>query len=361
MLTFKQFSSSTDDIYAKIGTALNAIGKDVNYQVAPAMIKGKPGKNVKAMREYRMQLVDKKNDTSQSLISHLKSELGSSDSVSRLQFNPVSPNSSKFPSYSFEVEGKMIDVVIARGANKGENFEVQTVKNLGDYFHTRNDKDFARLVQQMNEANPEFASVEITKVKQRTGSTKKEGVAIEKLGAIIGDIVLTDSTGHEWFISLKDVNGNTFSSYSGASSLFDVSSGALMFNSEGAKFLKSFGVDLNKVQEGFDERRGYKGFRTKFPTPKANQAELKKIFERAWGMNYFYVRRQPSGWKVFWLDRKKLDSLTNAIKVTSIKYPNKGSKQISIFAEANGQKYLIEIRNSKAGEYPNDIKFKVIP
>ena len=64
MLTFKQFNSSTDDIYAKIGAALNAIGKDMNYQVAPTMIKGKPGKNVKAMREYRMQLVDKKNDTS---------------------------------------------------------------------------------------------------------------------------------------------------------------------------------------------------------------------------------------------------------------------------------------------------------
>lgn len=361
MLTFKQFSSSTDDIYAKIGTALNAIGKDVNYQVAPAMIKGKPGKNVKAMREYRMQLIDKKNDTSQSLISHLKSELGSSDSVSRLQFNPVSPNSSKFPSYSFEVEGKMIDVVIARGANKGENFEVQTVKNLGNYFHTRNDKDFARLVQQMNEANPEFASVEITKVKQRTGSTKKEGVAIEKLGAIIGDIVLTDASGKDWFISLKDVNGNTFSSYSGAGSLFD-RNGTLQPNSTGADFLRAFGVDLNKVQAGFDERRKDSlPNRPKLKVESADPRELKKIFERAWGMNYFYVRRQSSGWKVFWLDRKKLDALSSNISVTSIKYPSVKSKQISIFAEARGQKYLIEVRNSKAGEYPNDIKFKVIP
>ena len=85
------------------------------------------------------------------------------------------------------------------------------------------------------------------------------------------------------------------------------------------------------------------------------------MFERAWGMNYFYVRRQLVGWKVFWLDRKKLDSLTSGIRITSIKYPNKKSKQISIFAETRVQKYLVEIRNSKAGEYPNDIKIKVIP
>lgn len=362
MLSFKQYSTSTD-LFTRVGAALNAIGKDYNYQVAPAMAKGKPGKNVKTMREYRMQLIDKKNDTSTKFIAHLKGELESSDVATNVRFNAISPNSSKFPSYTFEIEGKIFDVVVARGANKGENFEVQTVKNLGSYFQTRNDKDFAKLIDLMNEANPEFASVEIKDVKQRVGSTKKEGVPIEKLGEIIGDIVLTDMSGKKWFISLKDVNGNTFSSYSGAASLFEVSSGALMFNSEGAKFLKAFGVDLNKVQAGFDERRKYKGTRTVFPTPKANQAELKKIFERAWGMNYFYVRRKASadGWKVFWLDRDYLDELTNGIVVDEISYPSLKSKQISIKCHSRKQKYLIEIRNSKAGEYPNDIKFKVIP
>jgi hypothetical protein len=362
MISFKQHSTSAD-LFTRVGAALNAIGTEYNYQVAPAMAKGKPGKNVKTMREYRMQLIDKKNDTSTKFIAHLKSELESSESVENVRFNQISPNSSKFPSYTFEIEGKIFDIVVARGANKGENFEVQTVKNLGSYFQTRNDKDFAKLINLMNEANPEFASVEIKNVKQRTGSTKKEGVPIEKLGAIIGDIILTDTSGNDWFISLKDVNGNTFSSYSGAASLFEVSSGALMFNSEGAKFLKSFGVDLNKVQAGFDERRKYKGTRAVFPTPKANQAELKKIFEKAWGMNYFYVRRKASadGWKVFWLDRDYLDELTEGIVVDEVSYPSLKSKQISIKCHSRKQKYLIEIRNSKAGEYPNDIKFKVIP
>jgi hypothetical protein len=355
-----QHSTDTADTYTKVGSVLNAIGHDVNYHIAPATIKGKPGKNVKTMREYRFQLIDKKNDTSQRLIAKLKNELEQSESVKKLKFNQISPNSSKFPSYSFEIDGKMIDVVIARGANKGENFEVHTVKNLGDYFKTRNDDDFGKLVAMMNEANQDFASVEVVKVKQRTGSTKKEGVAIEKLGAIIGDIVLTDASNHEWFISLKDVNGNTFSSYSGASSLFDAK-GTLQPKSAGADFLRAFGVDLNLVQKGFDERRNLNVLRETHKVTGTDQGELKKIFERAWGMNYFYVRKQPSGWKVFWLDRKKLDSMTSMIRVTSVKYPSTKSKQISIFAEAKGQKYLIEVRNSKAGEYPNDIKFKVIP
>lgn len=358
MLKFNQHLKD-NDVYVEVGATLNLLAKKYNYKVADAMIKGKPGKNVKTMREYRMQLIDKRNDTSDKIVAGLKGELINLGATG-ITFNSISPNSSKFPSFSFMVSDRMIDVIIARGANKGENFEVQTVKNLGDYFHSRNDKDFAKLVDAMNDANPNFASVEIVKVRQRTGATKKEGVAIEKLGAIIGDIVLTDDMGQEWFISLKDINGNTFSSYSGAATIFD-KNGKLQPQSAGADFLRAFGADLNLVQAGFDQRRGGGEVRDKLPVVRANPSELKKIFERAWGMNYFYVRRQLTGWKVFWLDRDKLDSLTNNISVTSIKYPSKTSKQISIFAETNSQKYLVEIRNSKAGEYPNDIKIKVIP
>jgi hypothetical protein len=70
----------------------------------------------------------------------------------------------------------------------------------------------------MNEAHTPFANSEIVSVKQRVGSTRKEGIPIEKLGAIIGDIELKDSNDEKWYISLKDVKGNTFSAYSGAAS-----------------------------------------------------------------------------------------------------------------------------------------------
>ena len=347
-------------MYANIGIALNEIVRRSNYQVAPALIKGKPGKNVKTMREYRLQLINKNNDTSGLVIPILKKELEGSTQIAKLQYNAISPNSSKFPSYSFEVNGKAIDVIIARGANNGENFEVQTVKNLGNYFTTKNDQDLSKLISQMNESNKDFAAVEIVRVAPRIGSTKKEGIAIEKLGEIISDIVMTDASNRNWYISLKDINGNTFSSYSGAATIFD-KDGTLQPNSAGSIFLKSFGVDLNLVQSGFDERKGIVTKRPQYKVVQQNQTELKSIFERAWGMNYFYIRKQLNGWKVFWLDRNKLNDFASRVRVTSIKYPNKKSKQISIFAESGEQKYLIEIRNSKAGEYPNDIKFKVIP
>ena len=364
MKTFSQFLKEgamvTDD-FKKLGVWLNTILLPYNYQVAPAAAAGKPGKVLRSSREYRLQLINKNNDTSQQLINGLKQILlKASSDINGIVFNPISPNSSKFPSYSFIFNTQHFDLVIGRGANKGENFETNTVANLAGAFNTtKRDPAFATLINLLNKANPEFASVEIVSVKQRTGSTKKEGVPIEKLGAIIGDIVMKDRSGQEWFISLKDMNGNTFSSYSGASSLFN-SAGDLQPKSAGADFLYAFGVDLNKVQAGFDQRNKITTPRNLVPVKNANQSNLKDIFERAWGMNYFYVKRiGVGGWKVFWLDREKLNKLAGNIRVTDIRYPSNKSKQVTILCESPDEAYTVELRNSKAGEYPNDIKIKV--
>lgn len=350
--------------FKTLGDWLNQILSPYNYQVAPLAPAGKPGKIIRSSREYRLQLINKQMDTSEKLIKDLGNILKkASGDILNIKFNPISPNSSKFPSYAFDYKGQNFDLVIGRGANKGENFETKTVADLAHFFKVKGggSKEMVGLVSLLDGSNKVFKDREIATVKQRTGSTKKEGVPIEKLGAIIGDIVLTDTTGNDWFISLKDANGATFSSYSGAASLFNAA-GDIQPKSPGADFLNAFGVDLNKVQEGFDLRNKKKAPRTKLPVLRADARKIKAIFERAWGMNYFYVRRLPSspdGWKVFWLDRNKLDKLTNNISVYEIKYPSATSKQITIICGNNEQSYLIELRNSKAGEYPNDTKFKV--
>ena len=346
--------------YEQFGKDINDLVKTQNYEVAPLKPKGQPGKNVKNVREYRLQLINKNNDTSKDLITFLTQQLRFTSGVKNVSFNEISPNSSKFPSFGFTVDGYDIDLIIARGANRGEKFETRTVNDLKSYFNTKQDKEFAKLIEQMNQSFPPFADVEIIKVKQRTGATKKEGVPIEKLGAIIGDIILTDTTGNNWFVSLKDINGLTFSSYSGAASLFNAQ-GDLQPKSAGAQFLEAFGVDLNLVQQGFDERRDYKGIRNKLPVKPFNNRNLIPIFERAWGMNYFYVKKERMGWQVFWIDKAKLKQLTNGLRVTQIRYPSKKSKQISILLENKYKKYIVEVRNSKAGEYPNDTKFRIRP
>jgi hypothetical protein len=351
---------SSED-YKKLGDWLNTVLLRYNYQVAPLAASGKPGKNIRTMREYRLQLINKTNDTSDQAIQALGVILNNaSQDIKNIKYNQISPNSSKFPSYTFDFSGQSIDLVIGRGANRGENFETQTVANLATAFkrNTNKDAEFIKLINQLNAVNTDFASREIKEVKQRAGSTKKEGVPIEKLGAIIGDIVLTDTTNYQWFISLKDVNGETFSSYSGAASLFNAA-GDLQENSAGAEFLNAFGVDLNQVQAGFDLRNNKSTPRRALPVKRANPSQIKAIFERAWGMNYFYVRKLPIGWKVFWIDRNYLNKLTSNIRVTEVKYPNKTSKQITIKCQNAEQSYIIELRNSKAGEYPNDTKFKV--
>jgi hypothetical protein len=54
-----------------------------------------------------------------------------------------------------------------------------------------------------------------------------------------------------------------------------------------------------------------------------------------------------------------LDKLSQNIKIDDIRYPSTKSKQITILCSNTVENYIIELRNSKAGEYPNDTKFKV--
>lgn len=345
--------------FKDFGTNLNELLKPYNYMVAPTAPGGKPGKGDKSMREFRLQLINKTNNTSQKLINEIVGLVKNNIiGATNIKFNDISPNSSKFSSCSFVFVNQKYDLVIAQGANRGEKFEGKVVTDLKKYFFNGlTDAVYRDLLDKMNKAFPAFANVEISKVEQRTGSTKKTGVSIEKLGEIIGDIVLTDTTGKKWFISLKDINGATVSALPGASSLFN-SRGDLQANSEGADLLRAFGVDLNKVQAGFDERARSKKIRKKIPVTRPDSSKMKRIFKTVWGMNYFYVRKTSSSWEVFWIDNNKLENLSS-VRVTNIRYPSTSTKSIAIELESSLKKYLIEVRNSKAGEYPNDIKVRV--
>lgn len=344
--------------YRSIGATLDAALAKHNFHVSPKTPAGRPGKNDKSLREYRLQLINKHNDTSKHLQAHIVSIVKSAFDASDVKFNTLSVNSSKFSSCSFKVGDIKVDAIIAKGANKGENFEVATVRDLSNAFQIRgSNAEFEKLISQMNQAHPGFAQVEISKVKQRTGSTRKTGVPIDRMGEIIGDIIMTDETGKDWYVSLKDVNGITFSAYPGGATL--IKDHTVQYNSDAAKFLEAFGVDLTQVQLGYNERRGIKNPPYNTKTPKPNTQKLKYLFEHAWGMNYFYVRKKPSGWEVFWLDRKKLDKLSSNIRIDSITYPSKKTKSITILCSNQEKRYRVEVRNSKGGEYPNDIKFQV--
>lgn len=350
--------AASKDTYKDIGNFLNSISISYNFQVAKTNPFGRPASGNFNGREYRMQLININYDTSMLYKEKLIDELKKNKDITNINYNQISPNSSKYSSISFSFNGEYYDVVIAKGANQGEKFEKKVVTDLENFFlRNQVNEDYEKLVSKLSKANIEFSKNEIKEVKQRTGSTKKENVPIASLGEVIGDIVITDTSNKKWFISLKDVNGDTFSSYSGAASLMQ-RDGTLDPNSDGANFLSVFGVDLNEVQQGYDIRGKKNILRNALPKNRPDSSKIKSIFERAWGMNYFYVRKTTNDWKVFWLDDRKLNQLTQNIIVKKIKYPSASSKQIAIECGNSYAEYLIEIRNSKGGEYPNDIKFR---
>lgn len=357
--------------YKDLGAYLDEYLKDYNFMVNP---KNASGETVKGggpnSRCYRLNLINKNNDTSQTLKENLENIVKSVfPDPEKVKFNQLSPNSSKFSSVSFDFDGYSYDLIIAKGANKGEKFETKTIEQLKKAFNIVNSdgdrisvdlEDYYQLIAMLSEENSKFRPLDVKSVDKNRKPTKKENIPIADLGAIIGDVVLEDTAGNSWYISVKNIDGDTFSSYSGAASLFN-KKGELQENSKGADFLRSFGVDLNEVQAGFDLRNNIKVKRPRFKYQKPNTQELKAIFERAWGMNYFYVRKLRTGWQVKWIDRKYLNKLVNGIEVDvkNISYPNLSRKQITIKCGTGEKSYTVEMRHSSGGEYPNDIKFKV--
>ena len=346
-------------LFKSIADMLDQESAQYNFKIAPTLPVGRPYPSGRPGREYRMQLINPTNDTTELFKKKLVEILKTYSNVDNVRFNSVSLHSTKFPSVSFTIDDFPYDVLITRGVNKGETFEQQVVNDLKQYFmRNQINEQYATLMNKMMKVNPEFREGEIVRVVERQGSTWKENVAIEQLGEIIGDIVLIDSNNRKWYLSLKDSNGDTFSSYGGASTLFS-KYGQLDASSIGADLLRYFGADLNQVQKGYDKRNGKKVVRPQHDKSVANANRIKGLFERAWGMNCFYIKRVNNDWKVLWIDRKRLDHLSSGINVTDIKYPSASSKQITIFCRNSYADYIVEFRNSKGGEFPNTVQFKV--
>ena len=165
------------------------------------------------------------------------------------------------------------------------------------------------------------------------------------------------SSSVNWPVSLKNTNGTTFSTWPNAHTLFN----DFEFNSASkcADFLASFGADLTKVRDGFYDRWNIPKPKESIASTSFDQKAVKSIFSRAWGKNYFYVRRYKNDWDVRWLCDDKLNDLTSNIKIDEIRYPGEERKSISICCSNENVKYRVEIRNTKCGELPNDIKFSV--
>ena len=146
--------------------------KKHNFQVAPTQKLGKPSKTNSTVREFRLQLINTNRDTSDAFKSAVVGELKKSKGFTKITFNTLSPNSSKYPSVSFVYEGMKFDAVIAKGANKGENFEKKTISDLARYFKSKGvNKTYKQLVEKLTQSNPSFGINEIDRKSTRLNSS----------------------------------------------------------------------------------------------------------------------------------------------------------------------------------------------
>src|SRR6056300_1344262 len=110
--------------YKQFGEDLNKLVLTQGFKVEDTKPAGRNSRYYPNQREFRLQLINPERDTREDLITFLDTQLKYTSGISNIKFNPISPNSSKFSSYSFTIDGFGIDVVISRGSNKGENYEL---------------------------------------------------------------------------------------------------------------------------------------------------------------------------------------------------------------------------------------------
>lgn len=315
---------------------------------------GKPATHNKNIREFRVCPVE----IDAKLCVNTSIEILSSRGFVNVQYNRQSCCSSKYPSLSFSYSNTVFETVITKGKNRGERFEQQTLDMLTQVIsNTHNAPLYNNLLASLEKSHTDFNTSDIVSISGRSGSTRR-GNDITQSASIIGDIIIRDSSERDWFISLKDINGSSFATYPGGHTLF--SNDELVYNSPASNFLYSFGADLNLVQRGFDIRNNITKIRTRHTVPQqANNDFVRNVFQRAWGINYFYARRKSDvNWETFWLCENTHQQLTD-VTVDRIKYPDINTKSITIYCSSSFKKYVIEVRNSRGGEYPCNITFKI--
>jgi hypothetical protein len=272
----------------------------------------------------------------------------------RVVRNKVSPNSGKYSSLSFKKDGELVDLIVAKGANKGEAFEKELLADL-QRFHMEGVSTgmVDDLMLQMQKVDPDFKVKNIERISSggHAGARARFHLPPDQHGKIIADIVIEMNDGTERYLSVKNINGKTLANItSGVRASFDDTTFKMDGNTEFSKVLKSLGVDLTKVSKGLTaySQRKHVLFD---PKPEVSVKVTKgssawKFIEKAWGYNYFYVRQQGEGFKILNIDKTKLHGdLIKGLEVTRIYYPYKESKQLTVHISSAGAEYALEVRN----------------
>jgi len=283
------------------------------------------------------------------------------------------PNpSGKFDMYEFETEEfGPVRIVLSGGGNAGEKYEQDFVAKAKASAGDPNDtlpEDLKTLYAALDIDNTKLKESDIKSF--RTGDTKRSLnlSGPQPIGKTISDMDI-EYGGKTYYISLKNKQGSGI--YSGAnvpwiyekdgkvvydSSKFDSTSGNGIFN-----------IDSNKLAQGLNNYINQTGEAESWGTARIDTQKFKNLLASSLGYGYYYVKESGKG------DVKVLPLLTSKdaldavgdIKSTSIKYPDKNTKQVTIKVETDSptfgpSQYVVAIRNTAGKILPLSLRISKI-
>lgn len=289
-------------------------------------------------------------------------------SITNVRKVELSPHSSKFTSVQFEQGNRTHDVVLAQGGNRGHLFEGFVLEKLRAWERGLDDGYCARMFESIATACPGFDPVNIESV-HHTSTSAPRPVLESSIGQHIADFQFNMTDGSHTYVSLKHKTGKTLANLGGAAELIRED---LTVNTDAQLFpiFNQIGADITAIAAG------YRAYETGVETdgqcstesvsiPVSEGTPLYDLVSRAWGSGYVYLREspnQPGGWSAINVTADTVrDVLLDELQVVKLQYPSKTSKSIVITLNSIEYVYRIEIRNSKRGIRPTDVKVHAVP
>ena len=276
----------------------------------------------------------------------------------------ISPNSSKFSSVGFSVGSIQYDIVLAKGSNKGQEFEKEMLKKL-QRLHKGEEvcSEALAVIEAIRKISPDVSLKSIKNISARYGNTVRSEVTSPQMaGEIIADAVLELKSGKKKFVSLKNQTGTTIANF-GFNGIFDENFTVDTTNPKWKKWVAPLCVDADRVASGL---RAYKeGIETgdssvsKINKVVRKNSSVYKLLQLLWGSNYIYLRKKGKSIQAVNVDETTIDNeFLKGMRIVEIRYPYAGRKQVTvIFENAKSKKFRLELRNTKGQLAPNQLNF----
>ncbi len=260
---------------------------------------------------------------------------------------PGSPDarSSKFLTY-WTTTG--VPVVVGGGENKGQKFE----------------RELAQQGLDSSEAKTLVAAIGVKDVvsfsQGSTNARRPLTMSPTYVGDKIADIIIDTKDGQKVYVSLKDPNGSTLGNFGIVGSFVAAEDGTVVARKHNSdNVLSALGVDKSRIVDGLNNKLAAEQVDD---APVYDVSAVKGIIESGYGYGYWYARKTSKGWYVVDLTTSdKLADYVGDVRVDRVKYPGANSKQCSVWlSTSTGKRFKVEIRNTKGGLIPGEIKFKVL-